>query len=402
MKILSSIVSCYIHVSSAKSILVHFCKKKLPFISLFKFSSHSNTLQWLVFSLRCLIILLTLPVNPFIILVMVEDIGIIGAGAWGTALALLLADKGHDVALWMYEPNLAEETAYTRENRVYLPGFKLPTSIKITTSLEIAVKNKSVVLAVMPSHTMRSVSKQFVSFLSHDAIIVCASKGIEINTLMPLSEVLKDVLPVNFHHMLCFLSGPSFAKEVAQKMPTAITLASYDTAIGEEIQSILSNRYFRVYTNPDIIGVELAGSLKNVVAIAAGVLEGMGYGHNSMAALITRGLAEMARLGIAMGAKLETFSGLAGMGDLVLTCTGGLSRNRTLGVRLGKGEKLPEIMKGMQTVAEGIMTTKAARDLAEKYTIDMPIVNEVYRLLYEGKDPKLAAGDLMERQLKGE
>ena len=349
-----------------------------------------------------LIILLTLPVNPFIILCMVENIGIIGAGAWGTALAILLADKGHDVSLWMYEQDLAEETTRTRENRVYLPGFKLPTSITVTTSFEIAVKNKSIVLAVMPSHTMRTVSKQFIPFLSHNAVIVCASKGIEINTLMPLSEVLKDVLPEKFHHRLCFLSGPSFAKEVAQKIPTAITLASFDSAIGKKIQNVLSNPYFRLYTNPDVIGVELAGSLKNVVAIAAGVLDGMSYGHNSMAALLTRGLAEMARLGSAMGANLQTFSGLAGMGDLVLTCTGGLSRNRTLGVRLGKGEKLLDIMKGMQTVVEGIMTTKAAHDLAEKFAIDMPIVNEVYRLLYEGKDPKLAARDLMGRQLKGE
>jgi glycerol-3-phosphate dehydrogenase (NAD(P)+) len=209
-------------------------------------------------------------------------------------------------------------------------------------------------------------------------------------------------LPEQFHHGLCFLSGPSFAKEVAQKIPTAITLASFDPAIGKKIQNVFSNSYFRLYTNPDVIGVELAGSLKNVVAIAAGVLDGMSYGHNSMAALLTRGLAEMARLGLAMGANLQTFSGLAGMGDLVLTCTGGLSRNRTLGVRLGKGEKLLDIMKGMQTVVEGIMTTKAAHDLAEKFAIDMPIVNEVYRLLYEGKDPKLAARDLMGRQLTGE
>ena len=219
---------------------------------------------------------------------------------------------------------------------------------------------------------------------------------------MPLSEVFRDVLPKQYHNRLCFLSGPSFAKEVAQKMPTAVALASFDPVIGREVQEVFSNDYFRVYTNPDVIGVELAGSLKNVVAIAAGVLEGMGYGYNTMAALLTRGLAEMARLGIAMGGNAQTFSGLAGMGDLVLTCTGGLSRNRSLGVRLGKGEKLKEIMSGMKTVAEGVKTAKAARDLAKKYNVEMPIVDEVYQLLYEGKDPKLAVKDLMSRELKGE
>jgi glycerol-3-phosphate dehydrogenase (NAD(P)+) len=333
---------------------------------------------------------------------MTKKIGVIGAGAWGTALAMLLADKGLDVTLWMYEQDLAQETQRTRENRVYLPGFTLPASLTVTSSLEAAVKDKHVILSVMPSHTVRRVSEQFSSFLSKDAVIISASKGIEIDTLMPLSEVLKDVLPAAFHNRLCFLSGPSFAKEVAQKMPTAVALASYDPEIGKKAQDILSNSYFRVYTNPDVIGVELAGSLKNVAAIAAGVLEGMGFGYNTTAALLTRALAEMARLGAAMGAQLTTFYGLAGMGDLVLTCTGGLSRNRTLGARLGKGEKLDDIMKGTKTVAEGVKTARAARDLAIKYNVGMPIVDEVYALLYEGKDPKLAVKDLMNRELKGE
>jgi glycerol-3-phosphate dehydrogenase (NAD(P)+) len=333
---------------------------------------------------------------------MTEIIGVIGAGAWGTALSMLLADKGHDVTLWMYEKDLAEETSRTHENRVYLPGFTLPSSINVTSSLEIAAKNKDLVLSVVPSHTARTVAKQFAPFLSKDTIIVSASKGIEIETLMPLSDVFRDVLPKEFHNRLCFLSGPSFAKEVAQKMPTAVALASYEPALGRKAQEAFSNAYFRVYTNPDVIGVELAGSLKNVVAIAAGVLEGMGYGFNTTAALLTRGLAEMARLGIAMGGNLQTFSGLAGMGDLVLTCTGGLSRNRTLGVRLGKGEKLDDIMKGAKTVAEGVKTAKAARDLANKFNIEMPIVDEVYRILYEGKEPKRAVKDLMARELKEE
>lgn len=333
---------------------------------------------------------------------MTEKIGVIGAGAWGTALSMLLADKGHDVTLWMYEKDLAEETARTRENRVYLPGFTLPASIKITTSMETAVSGKSVILSVVPSHTVRAVTGQFAPFLPEDAVIVSASKGIEIESLMPLSEVFKDILPPHHHNNLCFLSGPSFAKEVAQKMPTAVALASYDPVVGKKAQEIFSNSYFRVYTNTDVIGVELAGSLKNVVAIAAGVLEGLGFGYNTMAALLTRGLAEMARLGMAMGGNSQTFSGLAGMGDLVLTCTGGLSRNRSLGTRLGKGEKLDDIMKGTKTVAEGVKTTKAARDLAKKYHMHMPIVEQVYHILYDGKDPKQALNDLMARDLKAE
>jgi glycerol-3-phosphate dehydrogenase (NAD(P)+) len=315
---------------------------------------------------------------------------------------LLLADKGHDVTLWMYEKDLAEETARTRENRVYLPGFPLPASITVTSSLETAVRDKQFLLSVVPSHTVRAVTRQYVSLISPGAVIISASKGIELDTLKPLSEVFKDILPEDLHSSLCFLSGPSFAKEVARKMPTAIALASWDPEIAKKAQAVLSNAYFRVYTNPDVIGVELAGAIKNVIAIAAGVLEGMGFGYNTMAALLTRGLAEMARLGVAMGGNPATFSGLAGMGDLVLTCTGGLSRNRTLGTRLGRGEKLDAIMQSAKTVAEGVKTAKAARELAQKYEIDMPIVDEVYRLLYEGKDPTQALKDLMSRELKGE
>ena len=333
---------------------------------------------------------------------MTEKIGVIGAGAWGTALAIILAEKGHDVTLWMYEKDLAEEAARTRENRVYLPGFALPASLKVTSSLETAVTGTPFILSVVPSHTVRTVARQFAPHLEKNAIIISASKGIELDTLMPLSEVFKDVLPAEFHSRLCFLSGPSFAKEVAKKMPTAIALASYDLPTGKRAQEVLSTDYFRVYTNPDVIGVELAGALKNVVAIAAGTLEGMGFGYNTIAALLTRGLAEITRLGIAMGGRPATFSGLAGMGDLILTCTGGLSRNRTLGVRLGSGETLEDIMQGAKTVAEGVKTAKAAHDLAKKYKVDMPIVEEVYQLLYEGKSPKQALRELMTRGLKAE
>ncbi|HTG00353.1 MAG TPA: NAD(P)H-dependent glycerol-3-phosphate dehydrogenase [Nitrospirota bacterium] len=333
---------------------------------------------------------------------MMGKIGVIGAGAWGTALAMLLADKGYDPTLWMYEKDLAGETQRTRENRVYLPGFTLPPSITVTSSLQHAVMGKSFLLSVAPSHTVRAVTSQYVPYLENNALIISASKGIELDTLMPLSDVFRDVLPGAFHDRLCFLSGPSFAKEVARKMPTAIALAAYDPELARMAQKVLSNGYFRVYTNDDVIGVELAGALKNVVAIAAGVLEGMGFGYNTMAALLTRGLAEIARLGVALGGKPATFSGLAGMGDLVLTCTGGLSRNRTLGVRLGKGEKLDAIMQSAKTVAEGVKTAKAARALAQNNGIVMPIVEEVYQLLYEGKAPALALKDLMTRELKPE
>ncbi|MBS1128783.1 MAG: hypothetical protein H6Q96_1163 [Nitrospirae bacterium] len=333
---------------------------------------------------------------------MAEKIGIIGAGAWGTALALLLADRGHDVTLWMYEKDLAEETQRTRENRVYLPGFTLPANISVNATLDRAVRERPFILSVVPSHTARAISTRMAPFLANDAVIVSASKGIETETLMPLSDVFRETLPPKFHGRLCFLSGPSFAKEVAQKMPTAVALASYDPEAGRRAQQLMSAPYFRVYTNPDVIGVELGGSVKNVIAIAAGVLEGLGYGYNTMAALLTRGLAEMTRLGVAMGANPLTFSGLAGMGDLVLTCTGGLSRNRTLGVRLGKGELFEDIMKGLPTVTEGVKTAKATRELARKHSVEMPVVDEVYRIIYEGKDPQLALKDLMSRELKGE
>ena len=333
---------------------------------------------------------------------MKEKIGVIGGGAWGTALTLLLAEKGHGVTLWMYEKDLAEEAARTRENRTYLPGFSLPASVEVTSVLETAVKGKTVILSVVPSHTVRAVAKQFAPFLTNKAVIISASKGIEIETLMPLSEVFKDTLPKPFHNRLCFLSGPSFAREVAQKMPTAVSLASYDPAIGKKAQEIMSSPFFRVYTNSDVMGVELGGSLKNVVAIAAGVLEGLGYGYNTMAALLTRGLAEMARLGTAMGANPFTFSGLAGMGDLVLTCTGDLSRNRTVGKRVGRGERIGDVLSGMTMVAEGVRTAVSAVELSRRTGVPMPISEQVHAILHEGKDAREAVSELFARALKRE
>lgn len=345
---------------------------------------------------------MTEDINHFIISSMGEKVGVIGGGAWGTALAMVLAGNRHDITLWMYEKELADDVEKTRENRTYLPGFLLPDSIRVTNSIESAVKDHAYVLSVVPSHTVRRVSSEISQHLSEKAVIISASKGIESESLLLLSSVFRDTLPKKFHNRLCVLSGPSFAKEVAQGMPTAVTLASFDPEIGRQAQRLLSTPKFRVYTNPDVMGVELGGALKNVIAIAAGVLEGLGYGHNTMAALITRGLAEMTRLGRALGANPLTFSGLSGIGDLVLTCTGGLSRNRTLGKRLGNGEKLDQILKGAATVAEGVKTTKAAHNLASKYHIEMPVVEEVYRLLYEDKDPRQALADLMNRGLKEE
>jgi len=328
-----------------------------------------------------------------------NKIAVIGAGSWGTTLALLLADKGHEVKLWVYEKDLAEEMQKTRENRIYLSGYRLSDNITVTSSIKDAASNSEIMVFVVPSHVARGVIKELSHLVSKDTIIVSATKGIENNTLMPISEVFKEILPKSFHKNLAFLSGPSFAKEVAQKMPTAVALASYDAKVGEFIQQAFSTDNFRVFTNSDVIGVELGGALKNVIAIAAGIADGMGFGHNTRAAIITRGLAEMTRLGIAMGAEPATFAGLSGLGDLVLTCTGELSRNRTVGLRLGKGEKLKDILASMKMVAEGVKTTKAVYELSKKYNIEMPIPNEVYYILYEDKDVKASARDLMNREL---
>ena len=330
---------------------------------------------------------------------MQNKIAVIGAGSWGTTLALLLADKGHEVKLWVYEKDLAEEMQKTRENRIYLSGYRLSDNITVTSSIKDAASNSEIMVFVVPSHVARGVIKELSHLVSKDTIIVSATKGIENNTLMPISEVFKEILPKSFHKNLAFLSGPSFAKEVAQKMPTAVALASYDAKVGEFIQQAFSTDNFRVFTNSDVIGVELGGALKNVIAIAAGIADGMGFGHNTRAAIITRGLAEMTRLGIAMGAEPATFAGLSGLGDLVLTCTGELSRNRTVGLRLGKGEKLKDILASMKMVAEGVKTTKAVYELSKKYNIEMPIPNEVYYILYEDKDVKASARDLMNREL---
>jgi glycerol-3-phosphate dehydrogenase (NAD(P)+) len=325
---------------------------------------------------------------------------VIGAGSWGTALAKVLAEKGHSVRMWSYEASVAEQIVKDRENRDYLPGIKLPATIEVSVEHGEVLEDAEVVLVVVPSHAFRAVMEAAAPFVPADALIVSATKGIEVETLRRPSEILEGLLPD--HRPPAVLSGPTFAREVGEGDPTALVVASRDERVARDVQAFFNTERFRVYTNEDVLGVELAASLKNVIALAAGIADGIGYRHNSRAALITRGLAEMTRLGLAMGARAATFAGLAGMGDLVLTCTSDLSRNRTVGFRLGRGESLDEILAGMRMVAEGVRTTKAARRLARDYGVEMPIVEEVHHILFEGKSPKRATADLMLREPKPE
>lgn len=333
---------------------------------------------------------------------MTEKIAVIGGGSWGTTLASLLCGKGHQVSLWVFEADLAERMRQTRVNNVYLPGSVLPDGIDITSDLGWAADGADILLIVTPSHVTRGILQRLSGHVHEGACFVSATKGIENETLMTMAEVMEDVLPKPFHPRFSFLSGPSFAKEVITKMPTAVCVASRDPATARRIQAAFNTDYFRVYTNPDVTGVELGGSLKNVIAIAAGCSDGLGFGHNTRAALITRGLAEIARLGVAMGANPLTFSGLSGMGDLVLTCTGELSRNRTVGYKLGQGARLDDILAEMKMVAEGVNTAKAAHGLSKKHAVVMPITEQVYSLLYDGKSPKRVVRELMTRDLKSE
>lgn len=333
---------------------------------------------------------------------MQTKIGVIGAGSWGTTLANLLAGKGYAVTLWSYEKDLAVGMQETRINDLYLPGIPLAETLRFTSSLPEAIKGNELLLFVSPSQVTRQVLVQAIPHIEPDAVIVSASKGIENNSLMLLSQVFEQLLPEVQHKLLGFLSGPSFAREVSLGMPTAVVAAARDMAVARKIQTTFSTDKFRVYAHDDIIGVELGGAMKNVIALAAGVSDGLGFGHNTRAALITRGLAEMTRLGLRLGGAAETFAGLAGMGDLVLTCTGDLSRNRTVGIELGKGRKIDDILNGMQTVAEGVKTTLSAYQLAKKLGVDVPIIEQMYAIIYQHKDPRNAVNDLMMRDLKAE
>jgi len=329
-------------------------------------------------------------------------IAVIGAGSWGTTLANLLAEKGYPVTLWCYEEDLAERIQKSRVNDLYLPEVDLSGNLQATSNLQTAVTDKQLLLFVTPSQATRQVLSQALSDLSPQTLVVSASKGIENDSLMLLSQVFEELLPESMHRQLGFLSGPSFAKEVSAGMPTAVVAAARDAVVAKEVQKIFNTETFRVYTHNDIIGVELGGAMKNVIALAAGVADGLGFGHNTRAALITRGLAEMTRLGVKLGGAAETFAGLAGMGDLVLTCTGDLSRNRSVGIELGKGRKIDEILGGMQMIAEGVKTTLSAYQLAAKLGVDVPIIEQMYLILYQNKDPRQAVTDLMLRDLKSE
>ncbi len=327
---------------------------------------------------------------------------VLGAGSWGTALAKLLADNGHDVRLWCRREAQAQAIDERRENQDYLPGFELPANLRTTASLEDALGDARLVLSVVPTHGLRAVLEQAGPMLPESAPILSCTKGIEIGSLMMVSQVFEEVLPEERHGQLCYLAGPSFAREVAGRMPTAVTVASSSHDAAEEVQHLMRNQSFRVYTTDDVVGAELGGALKNVIAIAAGVGDGLGFGHNARAAIITRGLAEIGRLAAALGAHPMTVMGLAGMGDLVLTCTGDLSRNRRVGLALGEGKKLQEILDGMNMVAEGVRTTKSAHALAQREDVDMPITAAMYRILYEDQDPRTAVAQLMLRRARPE
>jgi glycerol-3-phosphate dehydrogenase (NAD(P)+) len=331
-----------------------------------------------------------------------ESVAVIGAGAWGTTLATILADRYRRVTLWVYEPELAEAMLRTRENAVYLPGVQLPSAVLPTPSLQMALRDQPLVVFVVPSHAFRRVLERGRSSLSAEAFLVTATKGIEVETLATMSQLMQELLPPVHHPRVAVLSGPSFAREVARRRPTAIVAAARDGAVARTCQHALSCETLRIYAGTDPLGVELGGAIKNVIAIAAGVVDGLGLGTNARAALVTRGLAEMTRLGTAMGAQAATFAGLAGMGDLILTCTGDLSRNRGLGRRLAEGAKLPEILAASRAVAEGVNTCRSVVRLAERFGAEMPICHAVHRVLFEGQDPRTAAVQLMTRDLRFE
>lgn len=324
---------------------------------------------------------------------------VVGGGAWGTALADLLAENGHDTLLWAREADVAASINECQENRRFLAGLPLVAALRATTIHEDAVRGAKFIVYATPSDHLGRVAAECASCVEPDAILVVASKGIERGTLSLMTEVVGRAMP---GHEVVGLSGPSFAAEVVAKQPTAIVAASASQAAARAAQTALSSETFRVYTNDDVTGVELGGSLKNVMAVATGIAEGVGLGHNSRAALITRGLHEMTRLGVALGASPATFAGLAGLGDLVLTCTGGLSRNRAIGIEIGKGATLAEALRGKETVAEGVNTAASALELARRHDVDMPIVEMVNRILFEGHAARAAVREMMTRELRSE
>ena len=331
-----------------------------------------------------------------------KNTAVIGGGAFGTALAKILVDAGSEVTLWAREPELVEAINTGHENTLFMPGFTLPETISATTDLEEAASGRDLVVIAVPTAFLRTVLGDAAQAISEHCMLVTVSKGIEVDSGLTMADVQREVLPLPLHRNLAFLSGPSFARELLKRMPTTVSVAAQDLTLAERVQKALTTDYFRIYTTNDVIGVEVGGAVKNVMAIATGIVDGLGLGTNTRAALLTRGLAEITRLGVRMGANPLTFAGLAGMGDLVLTCTGDLSRNRQVGLKLGQGMTLDEILADMHQVAEGVRTTRSVYDLSHKLGVEMPIADQVFHILYRDKDPKIAVVDLMTRAPKHE
>ena len=327
-------------------------------------------------------------------------IAVLGAGGWGTTLAILLYYNGHDVTLWEYKKSYAKELNKTRENRLYLPNIHIPEGIIISNNLNESCFNKNLIVIAIPSQYIREVINKIEFQNIKNSILVSVSKGIEKNTLLTVSQIIKDIFPKLSSNQISVLSGPSHAEEVAKRIPTAVVSASNDFETSKTVQVTFMNSYFRVYSSVDLIGVELGGAFKNVIAIGAGIIDGAGFGDNTKAAIMTRGVAEITRLGLAMGAKPETFAGLSGMGDLIVTCMSKHSRNRYVGEQIGKGLKLKDVLKNMTMVAEGVETTRSVVALSKKHGVETPIADEVYKILFEDKDPVKATNDLMSRNMK--
>lgn len=330
------------------------------------------------------------------------DIGVIGAGGWGIALAKLLADKGERITLWCHGADTCRDLREKRESSGYLPGVRLPAQVRVTTELAEAVTGKSTLVCAVPSHALRAVMTQAALWVEPETTIVCGTKGLEEESLKTAGELLADIFGAERAERHAFLSGPSFAAEVARGLPTAVTVAACAEEIAVTVQQTLSTQSFRVYTSKDVIGVQLGGVVKNVIAIAAGISDGLGLGQNARAALITRGLAEMTRLAVCMGAEAVTLAGLPGLGDLILTCTGDLSRNRRVGLQIAQGRNLQEITSATRMVAEGVRNARSVQALARRLGVEMPIVEQMDRVLYQGKKPAEAVRDLMQRSLKAE
>jgi glycerol-3-phosphate dehydrogenase (NAD(P)+) len=329
----------------------------------------------------------------------IRQVAILGAGGWGTALAIHLARAGHDARLWARDAGLVADMRQRRANAVYLPDVRFPANLQVTAALEQALSGTEFIVAAVPSHGTRDILRRAAPFVHRGSIVVSATKGLEQDTLLRASEIVAQELG---DVSVAVLSGPSFAAELARELPTAVSIGSRDPAVVQRVQSEFKAPYFRLYGTDDVVGVEMGGALKNVIAIAAGVVEGLGLGHNALAGLITRGLAEMSRLACAAGAKRETLSGLTGLGDLVLTCTGALSRNRHVGIELASGRAVADVLAGMKTVAEGVRTTEAALALAARYDVELPIAAQVGELLAGRKDPKTALYELMLRPQRAE